>query len=104
MTSKAAPAPWGFESSEKPGGYGNHNMYITDADGRKIAAVWGKRGEKDATAAMMIGSLAMAAALEKIIEMNVQYCIDREGDAAKAETMACVRIARAALAEARGGR
>jgi hypothetical protein len=38
-------------------------------------------------------------ALEKIIEMNVQYAIDRFGDAAMAETMSCVFVARAALGD-----
>lgn len=40
---------------------------------------------------------ALEAALNKIIEMNVQYCVDRYGDAAKAEEMGCVSTARAAL-------
>lgn len=39
------------------------------------------------------------AALEKIIEMNVQYCIDRFGDASQAESMGCVITARTALSK-----
>lgn len=37
-------------------------------------------------------------ALQKIIDMNVDYCLDRFGDKDKAENMACVRVAREALA------
>ena len=37
-------------------------------------------------------------ALQSIIDMNVQYAIDRYGDASQADTMACVTTARAALA------
>lgn len=44
----------------------------------------------------------MYEALQSIIEMNVQYAIDRYGDASQAEDMACVRVARAALAKADG--
>lgn len=41
----------------------------------------------------------MVEALQKIIEMNQQWAIDQWGDASKAESMACVREARAALAK-----
>lgn len=43
----------------------------------------------------------LVSALEQIIDMNVQYAIDRYGDAAEAETMACVTVARAALSQAK---
>jgi hypothetical protein len=43
----------------------------------------------------------LAAALQQIIDMNVQYAIDRWGDANQAEPMACVRTARRALSEYR---
>ena|ERR1051325_10475263 len=50
------------------------------------------------TAALGVGSVPdLVAALQKIIDMNVQYAIDRYGDASKAEDMSCVRVARAAL-------
>lgn len=42
-------------------------------------------------------------ALKVIIELNVQHAIDQYGDALKAEQMACVRVARAAIAKATGG-
>ena len=43
----------------------------------------------------------LVKALEAIVSMNVQYSIDRYGDASKAEGMACVVVARAALTKAR---
>lgn len=45
----------------------------------------------------------LLAALEDIIAYNVQYAIDRYGDASNAETMACVKRAREAIARAKGG-
>ena len=42
----------------------------------------------------------LVAALQKIIDMNVQYAKDRYGDAGKAEDMACVVVARSALSKA----
>ena len=44
---------------------------------------------------------SLISALEKIIEMNVQYCIDKYGDASKADSMGCVVTAREALAKAK---
>lgn len=42
---------------------------------------------------------AMEAALMQIIEMNQQWAQDQWGDRNKAESMACVKTARAALAK-----
>lgn len=52
-----APGPYAWETSGKPGGNGDFNVYVIDADGRKIAAVWGKRGEKVWTCSLMALSL-----------------------------------------------
>jgi len=41
----------------------------------------------------------MRTALKKIIDMNVQYAKDCWGDETRAETLACVVTARAALAK-----
>lgn len=46
---------------------------------------------------------AMEAALNQIIEMNQQWADDQWGDRSKAESMACVKTARAALAKHKGG-
>lgn len=45
----------------------------------------------------------LLAALEKIVEMNVQWALDQYGDATKAENMDCVRVARAAIAKVESG-
>lgn len=37
-----APHPWDWLGSGKPGSNGLSNVYVTDLNGRKIAAVWGK--------------------------------------------------------------
>ena len=39
----------------------------------------------------------MRTALNRIIEMNVQYAVDLHGDASKAESMACVKVCRGTL-------
>jgi len=41
-------------------------------------------------------------AIKSIIELNVQYAVDRYGDPLKAESMECVRVARAAIAKVEG--
>lgn len=41
----------------------------------------------------------LSSALEKIIEMNQQYCVDRYDDANQAESMSCVQVARKALSD-----
>jgi hypothetical protein len=45
----SAPRPWVLVSSGKQGGNGRHNYYIVDANRRKICAVWGRDGEREAT-------------------------------------------------------
>ena len=47
--------------------------------------------------ALVRAAQKMQAALKSIIEMNVQYASDKYGDPAKAESMACVIVAREAL-------
>lgn len=53
MPNGGAPAPWSVVALGKPGAHGRYNLYIVDANNRKIAAVWGKDGEREATADMM---------------------------------------------------
>jgi hypothetical protein len=68
-----APAPWNVEFSGKPGGNGDLNMYVVDKDGRKIAAVWGKRGEKEATACVVSMSPNLLAACEGLLQCLEQH-------------------------------
>lgn len=44
------PLPWSYEQSSRPGANGAFHLYLVDANGRKIAAVWGKSDEKLAAA------------------------------------------------------
>lgn len=53
-------------------------------------------------ARLMAAAPDLLDALKTIIDLNVQYAIDRYGNALKAESMECVRVARAAIAKATG--
>jgi hypothetical protein len=51
-----APRPWTWSWQASYGGSGGGHVYILDANGRKIAAVWGKAEEKTATAELIVRS------------------------------------------------
>lgn len=61
------------------------------------------REEQRANAHLIATAPEMLDALIKIVEMNQQYAIDKYGDVRKADEMACVRTARAAINKALGG-
>lgn len=63
MQPAPAPGPYDWLASGKPGGNGDFNVYLIDRDGRKIAAVWGKRGEKERTVALLAAASEMYTAL-----------------------------------------
>lgn len=63
----AAPGPWNWVASDAPSANGGLHAYVVDANGRKIAAVWGKTGEKEATAHLMAAAPAMRAAAEALL-------------------------------------
>jgi len=73
-----APAPWDWTASTNPGGSARNvfNVYITDANGRKIAAVWGKAEEKEATVRLMVAAPAMLAALRPLAAHAVTLELD----------------------------
>jgi len=50
-----APLPWDWVAVSANGA-GSCHLYIVDANGRKIAAVWGKWPEKQATAELIVAS------------------------------------------------
>lgn len=55
---KAAPLPWNtLEVGSSGNGNGGYHLYITDANGRKIAAVWGKPVEKAYTASLIVSAV-----------------------------------------------
>lgn len=48
------PKPWNWVASMHPTANASYHLYLIDATGRKIAAIWGKKGEKELTAAHII--------------------------------------------------
>lgn len=63
-----APAPWDWTPSGSPSGNGDFNLYITDKNGRKIAAVYGRRGEKEKTCNLIAAAPEMLEALKDWID------------------------------------
>lgn len=47
--------PWNWEAAGSPSGNGAYHIYLVDATGRKIAAIWGKGAEKQAMAEHIVG-------------------------------------------------
>lgn len=47
---KLPPLPWNWVTSDSPSANGAFHIYLVDANGRKIAALWGKGDEKQAMA------------------------------------------------------
>lgn len=68
MMAAAAPGPWNWVASDSPSANGGFHVYVVDANGRKIAAVWGKTDEKTATAHQMAAAPAMFAAAQALLE------------------------------------
>lgn len=52
-TQPPAPLPWDWIWIDAKASGGGH-VYLVDANGRKIAAIWGKAGEKEATADLIL--------------------------------------------------
>ena len=55
--SNLPPGPYGYETVQREGGSdhpGAGRVYLTDANGRKIASMWGKADEKIALADLII--------------------------------------------------
>jgi len=50
---KHAPLPWRYETVSANASGGCH-LYLVDANGRKIAAIWGKADEKFETAQLIL--------------------------------------------------
>lgn len=63
-----APGPYDWTASAEPSRSGFH-VYLVDANGRKIAAIWGKEGEKAATAAFLARAPMMLDTLRLILPM-----------------------------------
>lgn len=51
------PKPWDWIASGAPSANGQFHAYLVDATGRKIAAIWGKAGEKELIADHILQSV-----------------------------------------------
>ena len=56
MLKAAHPRPWDWTWVSANASGGGH-VYLTDANGRKIGAIWGKAEEKEAAADLIISSV-----------------------------------------------
>jgi hypothetical protein len=54
MSDQAAPRPWSMQWSDTFTANGMGHVYIVDANHRKIAAVWCRADEKEATAVLIV--------------------------------------------------
>ena len=74
MTEKGQAAPWPYNSLEISADTASsgYHIYVTDATGRKFAAIWGKADEKAFTADLLLRAVnsyeTMRTALEEILE------------------------------------
>jgi hypothetical protein len=60
------PLPWDWTCADKPTANGAFQVYIVDANKRKIAAIWAKPEER-ATIADLIITLVNAMLLKEIV-------------------------------------
>jgi hypothetical protein len=60
-TEHLPPLPWTYMVTARPGEHeGSGHVYIVDANGRKIANLWGNRDEKLATLAIIMDAAGKA--------------------------------------------
>lgn len=52
-----APLPWRYETSRTADASGRAHLYLVDANGRKIAAIWGGYEEKFETAQLILDAV-----------------------------------------------
>jgi hypothetical protein len=69
IMAEAAPRPWDWVFVSTDTASGGGHIYLVDANGRKIAAIWGKGGEKEATADLIITAVNAEAAPGHDVEM-----------------------------------
>lgn len=102
-----APLPYDW-TAVGTAAYGNaFHAYLTDANGRKIAAIWGKAGEKEKTAdLLMTAANNYARLLAALKEMRVHFGNPKEDEwlnaAAWSAALDADREAQAAIAQAEG--
>jgi hypothetical protein len=71
------PLPWDWVAAGKPNNNGSFHAYLVDANGRKIAAIWGRGNEKEAIADFIL----------RATNESCKQCV-RETIALQAETVA----------------
>jgi hypothetical protein len=75
-TASAAPSfpklPWNWVSSGSSDARGQYHIYLVDADGKKIAAIWGKEGQKTETAQHIVSLVNAASLLDESEQKIVQ--------------------------------
>ena len=100
-----APLPFDWMSVSAPASDGCH-VYLTDANGRKVGAIWGKSGEKISTIEMIVRAVnshdELVAELRRAIDHFEAWANDHVMEAT-AETWAIIHCSRAALAKAEAG-
>lgn len=67
-THQPAPLPYDWMTSETVPAGGSFHLYLTDANGRKIAAIWGAPGEKEETAKLLVRATQTHAALVEALK------------------------------------
>ena len=99
------PGPWQWRETMTAGSVMGRDFFVSvrlggapDGSGR----VLGADSVSVADARLIAAAPTLVEALEKIIEMNRQRAEDEFADADKAEGWACVRVAREAIAQAKG--
>lgn len=96
--------PWDFMWVSAPASGGGH-LYITDATGRKIAAIWGKAEEKEFAASLIAAAPELYEALQQMTALfgPLQRKEYVGGGAGFKLVIDAVKLAEVALAKARGG-
>lgn len=69
------PLPWDWVASATPTSNGMFHIYLIDANGRKIAALWGKADEREAAAKHIV------ALVNKDARTGVGIASGGDGDA-----------------------
>lgn len=106
---KLPPMPWDWTASAVTSANGSFHAYLVDATGRKIAAIWGKAGEKEKIAdRILVACNAYDALIDALTELysacrEVQEARGRDAvDAAINRQIAAEKAAYPLLAQARG--
>jgi hypothetical protein len=105
MSTKHTPGPldWMAVSANASGGF---HAYMVDANGRKIAALWGKAKEKEANARLWGAApelLDLAQQFEKTAEYYLRIAEKEDPDSAPGIRLT-LNLIRATIAKATGGR